>query len=164
MTIFVYRAFPDLIGESSKNSVFTPDKVMFSTCPGPVDIDKFSSHGLALKQKSAKSFHLYITGHAAREAIEVFEINIQGEKPVITWTGCVPLPKDMYANSVAILNDGGFVATKFYDPAVADPFNGMFKGIITGGVYEWHPGSNVKVIPGTELSGPNGISISPDDK
>jgi hypothetical protein len=146
------------------NPVFNHDKQMFSACPGPVDIDKFSSHGLALRQKSANSFSLYITGHAAREAIETFEINIQGEKPVITWTGCVPLPKDIYANSVAILNDGGFVATKFYDPAMPDPFKEMFSGRITGGVYEWHPGGEVKEIKGTELSGPNGIAISPDNK
>jgi hypothetical protein len=147
-----------------KSPLFSPDKEMFSTCPGPVDIDKFSSHGLALKQKSAKSFHLYITGHAAREAIEVFEINIQGEKPVITWTGCVPLPKDMYANSVAILNDGGFVAAKFYDPAMSDPIKEIFSAGITGSIYEWHPGEEVKEIKGTELSGPNGIAISSDDK
>ncbi|MBN1907413.1 MAG: SMP-30/gluconolactonase/LRE family protein, partial [Deltaproteobacteria bacterium] len=147
-----------------KNPAFNPDKKLFSTCPGPIDIDKFSSHGLAIKQKSANRFHLYITGHAAREAIEVFEINIKDEKPDISWIGCVPLPKDMYANSVAILDDGGFVVTKFYDPAMPDPFKEIFSGQITGGIYEWHPGGIVKEIPGTELSGANGIAISSDDK
>jgi hypothetical protein len=147
-----------------KNPVFTPDKEMFSTCPGPVNIDKFSSHGLAIRQKSVNSFSLYITGHAAREAIEVFEINIRVKKPVIRWTGCVPLPKDMFANSVAILNDNGFVATKFYDPTMPDPLKDIFKGNITGSVYEWHPGKEVKEIQGTGLSGANGIAISPDDK
>lgn len=147
-----------------KTPVFNPDKEMFSTCPGPVDIDKFSSHGLALKQKSSNSYNLYITGHAAREAIEIFTINIQGEKPIISWTGCVPLPKDMYANSVAILNDGGFAVTKFYDPNMPDPIKEIFNARITGSVYEWHPGEEVKDIKGTALSGPNGIAISPDDK
>ncbi len=147
-----------------KNPVFNHDKEMFSTCPGELDIDKFSSHGLALKQKSANSYHLYITGHAAREAIEVFEIKIKGEKPAISWIGCVPLPKDMYANSVAILNDGGFVVSKFFDPAMPDPLKDIFSSKITGGIYEWHPGSIVKEIQGTGLSGANGIAISSDDK
>jgi hypothetical protein len=119
-----------------KNPVFNHDKEMFSTCPGPIDIDNFSSHGLAIKQKSAVSYHLYITGHAAREAIEAFEINIKNKKPAISWIGCVPLPKDMYANSVAILNDGGLWPTKFYDPSMPDPFKEIFGGKITGGIYE----------------------------
>jgi DNA-binding beta-propeller fold protein YncE len=147
-----------------KNPLFNHDKWMFSTCPGPINIDKFSSHGLALRQISTNSFSLYITGHTAREAIEVFEINIKKKKPVIIWRGCVPLPKDMYANSVAILDDGGFIATKFYDPAMPDPIKEIFNSEITGSVYEWHPGEEVKKIKGTDLSGPNGIAISPDDK
>jgi hypothetical protein len=146
------------------NPVFNHDKEMFTACPAPVDIDNFSSHGLALKQKSANRFSLYITGHAAREAIEVFEIDTQEGKPVISWIGCVPLPKDIYANSVAILEDGGFFATKFYDPAMPDPLKEIFNGRITGAVYEWHPGNIVKEIPGTGFSGANGIAVSSDNK
>jgi sugar lactone lactonase YvrE len=41
---------------------------------------------------------------------------------------------------------------------------GIMQGKLTGGVHEWHPGGRVKAIPGTELSGANGIAVSPDDK
>lgn len=136
----------------------------FNACPGPINPENFSAHGLALKQLSSNRFHLYITSHGAREAIEVFDINTAHSRPAISWTGCVPLPEKMLANSVAILSDGGFVATKFFDPTLPNAFNDIFQGKKTGGVYEWHPGGKVSAIPGTDLSGANGIEISPDNK
>ena len=143
---------------------FKQDKKMFNACPGPINPENFSAHGLALKQRSPGQFRLYITSHGEREAIEVFDINAKGAKPAISWAGCVLLPEKMFANSVAILSDGGFVTTKFFDPTVPNGFNNVFQGKITGGVYEWHPGGNVNAISGTELSGANGIEVSPDNK
>ncbi|MFC1495031.1 SMP-30/gluconolactonase/LRE family protein [Thermodesulfobacteriota bacterium] len=148
-------------GESPK---FNHNKEIFNACPGPINYENFSAHGLALTQTSSDRFNLYITGHGEREAIEVFEIDIKGIKPFISWTGCVPLPDKMLANSVAILSDGGFVTTKFFDPTPPNSFNDIFQGKITGGVYEWHPGGSVNAIPGTDISGANGIAVSPDDK
>jgi hypothetical protein len=143
---------------------FDHDREMFNTCPGPINPEKFSAHGLALQQQAPGQFRLYITGHGEREAIEVFNISAEGAKPAIRWVGCVPLPKKMLANSVAILSDSGFVTTKFFDPAVPNSLDLMSQGKITGGVYEWHPGGKVNAIPGTELSGANGIVVSPDNK
>lgn len=147
-----------------KNPAFDHDKNMFNTCPGPINPDKFSSHGLALKKQSPGQYHLYMTSHGEREAIEVFNINTRDAKPVISWTGCVPLSEDIMANSVAVLSDGGFVTTKFHDPTVPDSMMSIIQGKLTGGVHEWHPGDSVKSIQGTELSGANGIAVSPDDK
>lgn len=143
---------------------FDLDKEMFHACPEPINPEKFSAHGLALQQRSSGLYRLYITSHGEREAIEVFNIDTQGVKPAICWVGCVLLPEKMLANSVAILSDGGFVTTKFMDLTVPNPFNEIAQGKITGGVYEWHPGDNVKAIYGTELSGANGIAVSPDSK
>src|SRR4030042_811421 len=147
-----------------KNPVFDHDKKMFDACPGPINPGKFSSHGLAVKEKSPGQYHLYMTSHGEREAIEVFNIDTRGGKPVISWIDCVPLPEDMMANSVAILSDGGFVTTKFHDPTVTNSMMSIVQGKLTGGVYEWHPGGSAKAIEGTELSGANGIAVSPDDK
>jgi hypothetical protein len=147
-----------------KNPVFDQDKKMFSECPGPINPDNFSSHGLSLKEQSSGQYRLYMTSHGEREAIEVFNIDIRGAKPAISWTGCVPLSEDIMANSVAILSDGGFVTTKFHDPTIPNSMMGIMQGKLTGGVHEWHPGEKVKAIPGTELSGANGIAVSPDDK
>ena len=141
------------------------DKETFATCPGPLDVTKFSAHGLSLRPESDGHYKMYITSHGAREAVEAFELDASGAKPSLTWVGCVTLPEKTFSNSVAILPDGGFVVTKFMDPTVPNAFAGIMQGKVTGVVYEWHPGeAAVKPVPGTELSGPNGIEISPDGK
>ena len=147
-----------------KNPTYDHDKNLFNECPRRINPENFSSHGLALKELSPDQYRLYMTSHGEREAIEVFNINTGGAKPAISWMGCVPLSEDIMANSVAILSDGGFVTTKFHDPTVPNSMMSIMQGKLTGGVHEWHPGGSVKTIPGTELSGANGIAVSPDDK
>jgi DNA-binding beta-propeller fold protein YncE len=145
---------------------FRHDTAMFKDCPGPLDTASFSAHGLDLRQQAAGRFRLYVTGHGAREAIEVFDVNASGAQPTIAWVGCVVLPARVSANSVAILADGGFVTTQFMDRSlpVNQAFSQVTSGQINGMLYEWHPGGKVEPIAGTELSGANGIAISPDGR
>jgi len=146
-------------------SAFRHDTAMFGMCPGPLDLANFSSHGLALQERSPGQYRLYMTSHGAREAIEVFDVDASAAgTPAIAWVGCVVLPEKTFANSVAILADGGFVTTKMMDPTVPNAFAGILAGEITGNVFEWHPGGDVAAIAGTELSGANGIEISPDQR
>ncbi len=142
--------------------VLVHDVAAFPECPGPLNLDDFSAHGLALREYADNQFHLYITSHGEREAIEVFDLDVRGENVAATWRGCVVLPDNTFANSVAILSDGGFVTTKMMDPTVG--FGAIASGEITGNVYEWHPGGEVFMMEGTELSGANGIAVSPDDR
>lgn len=146
------------------NPVFRQDQAMFADCPGPLDTGNFSAHGLALRKidKGPEIYHLYMTSHGAREAIEVFEIDAF-VKPTITWIGCVPMPDTSWTNSVAILADGGFVATRFYDPS-RDGIADVMAGKLTGEVYEWHPGGEVAAIAGTQIAGANGIVVSDDER
>lgn len=141
-----------------------PDLKMFPDCPGPVNTADFSPHGLAIHRQSAGKYRLYMTSHGEREAIEVFDVEAAAARPTIAWVGCVVLPEQTFANSVAILADGGFVTTKMMDPTVPNPFALVMSGAITGNVHEWHPGGKVTAVPGTELSGANGIELSPDQR
>jgi len=143
---------------------FAADTGTFPSCPGPLDTANFSSHGLALRELEGR-LRLYMTSHGAREAIEVFDIEMGGARPGLTWVGCVELPSGTFANSVAVLSDGGFVTTKMMDASLPfeDGLGAINQGAITGGVYEWHPGGDVTAVPGTELSGANGIVVSEDD-
>ncbi len=142
------------------------DTAMFGACPGPVDPAAFSAHGLAVREQSAGRFRLYITAHGAREAIEVFDIDTTAREPAITWVGCVELPEKVSANSVAILPDWGFVTTQFMDRSLPmqQAFGQVMSGQVNGQLYEWHPGGEVRAIPGTEMSGPNGIVASADGR
>jgi hypothetical protein len=142
------------------------DRAMFRDCPGPVDITAYSAHGLDLRQQSPGRFRLYVTGHGAREAIEVFEVDASGARPAIAWVGCVVLPEKVSANSVVSLPDGGFVTTQFMDRSLPlnDAFSQVTRGEINGRLYEWHPGGKVEAIAGTEMSGANGIAASADGR
>lgn len=144
--------------------VFQHDTALFAQCPGPLDWQNFSAHGLSLQQsdKGPDIYRVYMTSHGAREAIEVFEIEAF-LKPAISWVGCIPMPASSWTNSVAMLDDGGFVATQFFNPGLHG-IQEVMTGEITGHVFEWHPGGEVSVIPGTELSGANGIAISQDER
>jgi hypothetical protein len=151
------EAFP---GESP---VLRHDATMYPDCPS-IDLDHLEVHGLALRETAPGTFRLYATTHGSVEAIQAWELDATGEKPQLTWIGCVPLPDGMFANAVAILSDGGFVSTKFYDTNGPSPNVLLERGEVTGEVYEWHPGGPVTAIPNTELSGANGIELSADER
>lgn len=147
-----------------RQPVFRYDKATFPDCPGPIDLQKFSAHGLALKPSSAGRYRLYMTSHGAREAIEIFDIDARGARPEIAWAGCVPVPHGIWANSLAVLGDGGVVMTKSKDSTNPNAFDHLVEGRLTGQVFEWHPGGKLRPVPGTDLSGPNGIAVSPDER
>jgi len=143
---------------------YKQDMKMFPECPGQLNPQKFSAHGLALRQQPEGRYRLYITSHGEREAIEVFDLDDTASKPSITWVGCVMLPDKVWSNSVVILPDGGFITTNFMDLTDPNAFADVMQGKITGNVYEWHPGGKVRAIAGTELSGANGVALSQDNR
>jgi len=138
------------------------DTDMFGACPGPVDTGNFSPHGVDVMDAGDGVYRAYFTSHGAREAIEVFDIDTSGAMPSVAWVGCVEIPAPSFTNAVAILPDGGFVATKMFDPTNPKGFAAVNAGEITGHVWEWHPGGEVTKMEGTDLSGPNGIAVSAD--
>ena len=130
-------------------------------CPGPVNLEAFDVHGMSLAETSPGRFSVYTTSHGEREAIETYDLDVRGATPVLTWTGCVLLQQDGYFNAVARLADGGFVTTRMIDN---DTNPSSVLGTITGRVFEWHPGGDLLPLAGTELSLPNGIAVSADER
>lgn len=139
------------------------DRDTFAGCPGELDPTDFSAHGLSILELGEGRSRLYVTGHGAREAVEVFDVDSAAATPSVTWVGCVPMREHDSINSVAALNDGGFLTTRI---ASEDPESSadIFAGEITGFVYEWHPGGDLIRLDGTDMSGPNGIVISADQR
>jgi len=134
----------------------------YAACPGPVDLAQFSAHGLALRPGAGGKHTLYVVNHGGRESIEVFAFDASQAKPKARWIGCVVLPKGASGNAVAPLPDGGFVATKFFDPRLG-PFVPQFAAHKrTSVVYRWSPKGGWNVVPGGEATGDNGILVSPD--
>ena len=135
----------------------------YGACPGSPDPNGFVAHGLNIRAGADGHSTLYVVGHGAREAIEVFDVNTGGDVPVLTWTGCVMTSDGMEANSVASLADGSLLATIPLHTGIQ--INEAFAGKQTGAVYAWTPGdASFKKIDGTEMPYANGIEVSDDGK
>ncbi len=147
-------------GENPRNEL---DAKSYAACSGAPDAKTFGAHGIAVRADGKLTSTVLAVNHG-REAIEVFKLNAKGEKPTIRWVGCVPMNKNTYVNSVAFLPEGGFVATKFFDPQAPEGFASIMARKATGGVLEWHPETGIRPIVGTDLSGANGIEVSKDGK
>lgn len=134
------------------------DARRFPGCATEPDPASFSAHGIVLRDAGAGRQELLVVNHG-REAIEYFAVNASGNKPAVQWLGCVPLPADVYANSVAPMPDGGFVTSLFYRPSQGG-IDAVFASQVTGGILRWNPGGKVTELPGTQVSGANGIAVS----
>lgn len=141
----------------------SPDKSAYPQCPGAPDPSMFEAHGISLMQTGPEAFQLLVVNHG-REAVEVFTVTARSGNPALTWIGCVLMGDKIYMNSVTFLPEGGFAATKFFDPSDKRPMLSIFSGGTTGGVYEWHAETGIAEVPGTDLAGANGIVASPDGK
>jgi hypothetical protein len=138
-----------------------PDLKSYPACSGAPDASTFGAHGIAIRADGHRTATLLVVNHG-REAIEVFKLNSAGTKPTIRWIGCVPLGETNYGNSVAFLPGEGFVATKFYDTKAPGGFASIFAGGTTGGILEWHSGTGVNPLAGTDVAGANGVEVSKD--
>ena len=139
------------------------DMKTYGACPGTPDPNNFVTHGLNIRAGEDGHSTLYVVGHGGREAIEVFDVDANGEQPVLTWTGCVMTPDRMEANSVASFSDGSLLAT--IPLQTGRTITEALGGAKTGGVYQWSPGdTGFEMIKGTELPYANGIEVSSDEK
>ena len=138
------------------------DKATYGDCPGAPDLGKFSAHGLNLRPSGDGADTLYAVNHGGRESIEVFALDAKGAEPTVTWIGCAVMPDHTWPNSVAPLPDGGMVVTDMFDPKDPKAPDKMAAGENTGAVYEWQPHKGFTLIPGSQMSGNNGIEASRD--
>lgn len=123
----------------------------------------FSSHGIALKPFDENGFEVYAVNHGGRESVEVFDLTIQNDTPVIVWKGSVPTPDGLRGNAVAPLSDG-FLVTIPMTGSNPGTFLDFLAGRPTGAVYQWTTYEGHREIPGGKLAGNNGIAVSPDEK
>ena len=123
------------------------DTVTYRDCPGSNAV--FQPHGLTLREGSGGMHTLYVVGHGAREAIEVFNLDVRGDVPSLTWVGCIAAPAGTQRiNSITALPDGTLGATNFDREG--------------GELWEWHPATGWTEVPGSQMPGPNGLVSSAD--
>lgn len=137
------------------------DAKAFPGCATPPDPARFMAHGIAVRATGTNHARLYAVNHADRESIEVFDIDSSSAIPVATWVGCLLPEPPVNTNSVAVAPDGTVYATVFI--GAGKSIDDVLAGRPTGEVIRWLPGeAKATALPGTSLSGPNGLEISAD--
>ena len=136
----------------------------FNRCPGPPDLKTLRTHGIDLRPGKGRTATIYAVAHGARESVEVFKVDATPAEPKVTWVGCVVLPKNASGNAVVALPDGRIAVTKFMNADDDQGIVHIMSGQITGVTYLWTPGGGFSEVPGTELSGDNGLLASKDSK
>jgi hypothetical protein len=136
----------------------------FASCPTAPTPQALNTHGLSVRASGPGRAKLYVVGHGAREAIEVFDVDATGAGPTLTWRGCVPMPAGLAANSVASFADGSIVATVLFMPGTTFA-DAVVDRKPTGAVFEWSPGdAGFTLVEGTQLPANNGIEVSADGR
>lgn len=136
-------------------------------CDSPPDPQQFTSHGLTVGRLESGELRLLVVNHGEREAIEIFNIQLSDAEPEFTWTGCIVMPDGADANSVAHLPDGGILITSLFnihDKGVLDKVDRVAKAEPSGAIWEWYPDRGFRQIPLPQISGANGIDVTPDGR
>jgi hypothetical protein len=128
----------------------------------PPDLHDFSAVGIGLRAGEAGVHTVYVVNHGGRSAVEVFEIDATGDRPVAAWVGVIHLDTGVLGNAVAPLPGGGIVATNFMSLEDPGAFDDVLAGRPTGNLKEWHPETGWEDVPGTECCAANGVDVSPD--
>ena len=157
-----------LVDSSTGNAKVLPfaaqHDAAFAGCATPPSPQSLNTHGLNIRANGAGRAKLYVVGHGAREAIEVFDVDAAGGQPALTWRGCVPMPEGLAANSVASFADGSIVATVLFMPGTTFA-DAIVARKPTGAVFGWSPGdTGFKLVEGTQLPANNGIEVSADGR
>jgi hypothetical protein len=133
---------------------------LYAGCSAP-DLKALSTHGLDV-QTTDGHIKVFAINHGGRESVEIFRLHpAQG---TAEWIGCAIPPEGVNGNSIAAMAHGAFAITKFMDSRDKAGFQHIMSGQVTGAVYQWTPDHGFNEVPGTQLSGDNGLLASADGR
>ena len=125
------------------------DTATYGACSGPPTA-QFRPHGLSLQPGNGGTHTLYVVGHGAREAGEVFRLDISVASPTLTWIGCVVRTR----NGQPQLGCGSSRRRLRRDQLP----------VHRGELWEWHRAAGWAKVPGSATTSPNGIVVSTDGR
>ncbi|MFK7977202.1 MAG: SMP-30/gluconolactonase/LRE family protein [Halioglobus sp.] len=158
------RPFARLVDSASVTQHSNDENWGDPACTPPPTL---SPHGIHLQQRADKE-QLLVVNHSDKEQVLFYEVirsAAPNDAPELQWRGCVTFPEYAVLNDVAALPDGGFAVTHMYDRTISGIAEiGSMLGINKGHVWRWTPGSEPRVIEGSEARMPNGIEVAADGK
>jgi hypothetical protein len=151
---------PDMMGPPPSSS----DGALWGDpdCPGPPT--GFAAHGIQLVENKHGSYTLLVVNHTSREAIEWLEVKDNGGSFSAEWKGCVIVDPELWINDIAMLPDGGFVASHMMPFEISRSIFDRLPNdrVETGYVVDWHKETGWTKIEGTDGALPNGVQVSAD--
>jgi hypothetical protein len=132
-----------------------------AACPGPIS-DALVPHGISLGKRSSGAMQLYVVNHGGRQSIEMYELKPAAGSWTLVWHGCAVTKQEF--NDVAVLPDGGFIATHPTALRVQGDTSDLFGGAVSGYVARWSAGKGEVELPGTRAGYPNGVLVSADGR
>ncbi len=144
------------------------DRATYSDCKGPPDEAeklRFNTLGLFVGSPKRGIQKVYVSRYPGPSRVDVFDLDVR-RAPKMTWIGCVPAPDKVLVNSIVAADDGSFIVSNFYEtgPGMAASRAKAEAGGISADLWRWRPGQGWMKIPGTEISGGNGIEASRDGR
>lgn len=140
-------------------SIASRPDARYAGCTAP-DLKSLTTHGLDVTSGRRGTATVYAVNHGGRESVEVFRLF--PAKNSAEWVGCVVLPPGASGNAIVALPGGELLVSKFLDTRDKQGMQHVMSGQINGVVYRWRPGRGFSEVPGTRLSGDNGIVVSRD--
>ena len=133
-------------------------------CTAPPNAS-FSPHGTHLHQLANGRWRYLVVNHGDREAVELFELRMDGDTPALAWRGCVVAHHgDTMMNDVVGLDNGDLIYSRMFGGSDALALiKSLFK-IDTGELWRWHRATGLEPLPATSAAQPNGLEISADNR
>jgi hypothetical protein len=128
-----------------------------AACPGPVG-EMLRPHGISLGKRAGGALQVYVVNHGGRQSMEMYELKRAAAGWELVWHGCALTMQEF--NDVAVLKDGGFIATHPTALTTTD----LFSGKPSGFVVRWAAGKGETELPGTRAAYPNGVLVSADER
>ncbi|MDO8313416.1 MAG: hypothetical protein Q7T25_15905, partial [Sideroxyarcus sp.] len=130
-----------------------------AACPGAPGLE-FSPIGISLRQRNDGRWQVAAVNQGQRNSVEMFEVLKLDAGYSLAWRGCVIPPDGTNLNDVALMRNGGFVASHMFDrrdPVMFGFSTGIWKaqlGMNTGYALEWLPDTAEKFRVLAESHGP----------
>ena len=158
-----YALYPDIkVAEM-------PNRKLYGDCPGPPDAGQkalFMTAGIAVRTGKRGIHTLYATHFTWKRGIDVFTLDVRPKVPKLTWNGCVDVPDGVGIDALVPIANNGFIITNWAKPGPDFPAERrrIEAGVVNGELWQWAPGKGWKIVPGSRMSGPNGLEISADKR
>ena len=134
-----------------------------ASCTQPPDTS-FGPHGTHLHQLDDGRWRYLVVNHGDREAVELFELRMDGATPSLQWRGCVVASADTMMNDVVGLGNGDLVYSRMFRPGDSLALAKSLFKIDTGELWRWRRASGLEPLDNTAAAYPNGLEISADNR